>query len=352
MDKILFIGDLHFKINNNEITDVLIEQTLNSIEKYSTQYGNKFLCVIGGDVLDTHERLHQIPYNKAINFFENITKKCKLVVLVGNHDYQNNQQFLSDKHWMNSLKKWNNIYIADNILSIEDFIFVPYVPPGRFKEALDTFIDKDWRDAKCIFAHQEFKGCVLGTEISQNGDKWPLHYPLVISGHIHKPHQPQKNIIYPGSVIQHNFGEENNETGLLFLDFENQEIKMEKIQINIPVVRTIKINATDFEQILKSIVIKPLERIRIICIGTEENFKKIKKTNIYNNLIVGITIIFKTDQQQLNEVIQNETDYKSFEDAMKEFISDDTNLSSLFNKIKNNNNLSYDELYDTVYNKV
>ncbi len=32
-------------------------------------------------------------------------------------------------------------------------------------------------------------------------------FPLVISGHIHSEQRPQKNIFYPGSVIQHALGE-------------------------------------------------------------------------------------------------------------------------------------------------
>ncbi len=43
----------------------------------------------------------------------------------------------------------------------------------------------------------------MGAIESIEGDKWDHSFPLVISGHIHSEQRPQKNIFYPGSVIQH-----------------------------------------------------------------------------------------------------------------------------------------------------
>ena len=41
---------------------------------------------------------------------------------------------------MNGLKEWENICIVDQPIIIdEQFILTPYVPPGRFKEALSSF---------------------------------------------------------------------------------------------------------------------------------------------------------------------------------------------------------------------
>ena len=78
------------------------------------------------------------------------------------------------------------------------------MPPGRFHEALGT---KKWTDATCIWAHQEFYGCKMGAIVSVEGDKWDLHSPLVISGHIHSKQRPQENVYYSGSAMQHAFGE-------------------------------------------------------------------------------------------------------------------------------------------------
>ncbi len=63
----------------------------------------------------------------------------------------------------------------------------------------------------------------MGAIESIEGDKWDHSFPLVISGHIHSEQRPQKNIFYPGSVIQHAFGE-SEDNGLLLLIFNGSKI--------------------------------------------------------------------------------------------------------------------------------
>lgn len=351
---ILFIGDLHFKVNNNDVTDIFIEKTLEVLSEKKKIFNNKLLCVIGGDILDTHERLHQTPYNKAIDFIKKIKVICPLVILVGNHDYENNQQFLTNKHWMNPLKEWENVFIADKVLSIKDFLFVPYVPPGKFLEALDTYIEKDWRDSKCIFAHQEFRGCKMSENIiSDTGDKWPEHYPMVISGHIHKAHRPQKNIIYPGSIIQHSFGEQNNETGLLFIDFEEEDdaMKFQKIQLAIPIMTTLHIDSADFEKTLKTLKLKPLQRVKIVCSGNDEQFKKIRKMQLYQNLPIGVTVSFKNlSNSELLEQEPESNDFENFESILSKILSEKSSeLNTLFTDVINGK--SFEEIFSDMMKK-
>lgn len=163
-------------------------------------------------------------------------KISKTYVLVGNHDYISNQQFLTNKHWMNGMKKWDNTVIVDTVMTEtinnEKFVFCPYVPPGRLTEALDT-LGTEWRDASCIFAHQEFSGCKMGAIISVEGDKWPLTNPHVVSGHIHSRQIPQENVYYTGSAMQHAFGEsEKNIIG--YLTFSQKNYKRDEINLELP----------------------------------------------------------------------------------------------------------------------
>lgn len=355
IDKVLFIGDPHFKVNNNSITDVFVEKCLEHLKKYVEEYKERFLCVIGGDLLDSHERLHQTPYNKMLEFVKSIKQMCNVVILVGNHDYENNQQFLTNKHWMNALKEWKNVYIVDKVYEVDNLFFVPYVPPGRFIEALDTFTDKDWKNARCIFAHQEIRGCNLGVTTSEFGDKWPQDYPLIISGHIHTPHRPQQNVIYPGSIIQHSFGEMNNETGLYFIDFEKTEEdgKFTKISVDIPRMICVNTSCEDFEALISNLELKPLQRLKIICTGYEEQFKIIKKSNAYKNLDVNVTVVFKnindsfycgpecgeckdcSDCDCIDECQQNESNMMhTFENIFTKIVSESgDNLLNIFSDI-------------------
>lgn len=341
INKVLFIGDPHFKVSNALQTDIFCSKCIEIFEQ-----NKDAICVIGGDILDTHEKLHQTPYNKALKFIDALRKINKIILLVGNHDYENNQQFLTDKHWMNSLKYWENVTVVDSVKIIDDMVFVPYVPPGKFIDALDT-IDYDWKNAKCIFAHQEFRGCNFGIIKSENGDKWPLDYPLVISGHIHKPHSPQKNIIYPGSVIQHNFGEEENDTGINIYDFSEPELKIKKIKVDIPSLITLKIQIEDLEKTVKSLNVKPLQKIRIFCTGTIDQCKSMKKRKFYKEeLPVGVTVIFNYENKSNSlDLIDDDSEFQNFESALKSLIETDDSIKSVFTALTNTQKFS--DIFDS-----
>ena len=214
--KFLCIGDPHFKTKNKKETDIMTKRTIEIARKLNPDF-----IVILGDVLDTHERIHVVPLTQAINWIEKISKIAHTYVLIGNHDRPNNSDFLSDYHPFNGLKTNSNVTIVDNVVEEEingrKFIFVPYVPPGRFIDALSTKIDIDKiNEYDVIFAHQEFYGAKMGAITSESGDKWPLIYPYVISGHIHDYNKPQENILYVGTPLQHAFGDSTSKTISLY----------------------------------------------------------------------------------------------------------------------------------------
>jgi DNA repair exonuclease SbcCD nuclease subunit len=212
--RILCIGDPHFRVENITEVEEFIAKLIPLIEDRKPDF-----IVVLGDLLHTHERVHTIALNKAYDFINQLRKLAKTFVIVGNHDYIQNQQFLTENHWMNGMKEWENVVIVDKVLEFEDFVFCPYVPPGRFEEALDTLSGYDWRQSSCIFAHQEFYGCKMGAIISVDGDKWGESFPVVVSGHIHSKQQPQKNVYYTGSAMQHAFGE-SEENIIAVFDFQ------------------------------------------------------------------------------------------------------------------------------------
>jgi len=199
----LMLSDMYSK--SNEIIDISVESYLNSPIK------NK-LCgfkVSNGLIIKTPIIIHKIPTDNYYGF--SVDKDRRILLEDGTVVHNcNNQQFLTDNHWLNCLKKWKNVVIVDRPVTetIDDelFVFCPYVFPGRFTEALNT-LDIDWKNASGIFAHQEFAGCKMGAIVSVEGDKWPVDNPYVISGHIHSKQIIQENIYYTGSAMQHAFGE-------------------------------------------------------------------------------------------------------------------------------------------------
>lgn len=84
-------------------------------------------------------------------------------------------------------------------------ICAPFLPRGRFCEALDEHLSDAWSDwrqrsSDCLlFAHQEFAGAVMNQTKSVRGDVYESQWPTVISGHIHERQTVGENVIYVGT---------------------------------------------------------------------------------------------------------------------------------------------------------
>jgi DNA repair exonuclease SbcCD nuclease subunit len=310
---VLFIGDPHIQTNNLPDVELCIKKLVDLANRKKPD-----LIVIGGDTLHTHERLHTTALNKAYELIDKMRKIAKTYVLVGNHDLCNNQQFLNNNHWLNGMKEWDNTIIVDRVMSenIKDklFVFVPYVPVGHFQEALST-LDKNivsWEDSDCIFAHQEFFGCKMGAILSVEGDKWPLCNPEIVSGHIHSNQRPQKNVYYPGSMLQHAFGESSKNI-IPIITFESDQIVYNLEEVNLKLPRK-KIVYMDVENVDDYELPETEDTIKITVSGVYDQFKALKKTKKYKKLIKnGVKVVFKAKkiehEKDISESIVNETEF-------------------------------------------
>ena len=71
--QIVAIGDTHFKVDNMNIVDKLIEEIVSKLTLLKPD-----LIVLLGDILHDHERLHTLALNRALDFINklrNISKK-------------------------------------------------------------------------------------------------------------------------------------------------------------------------------------------------------------------------------------------------------------------------------------
>jgi len=329
MTKFLFIGDPHIKQDNSDEVDILI----NEIERVFREELPEFI-IVGGDVKHYHERLYTQSLNKSLDFFKKLTSLAYTFVLVGNHDYINNSEFLSENHWMNSLKSWSNIEIVDKVIDKNYYMLCPYVFPGRFIEALETQT-KDWRNKKFIFAHQEFKGCKMGAIVSTTGDEWDEKFPIVISGHIHDNQKIGENILYPGTPLQHSFGDTDKRVLCVieYLESSNNinNINIKEIELNVPKKRIIKTTI----QNLKDLDTKCNENTKIKLDVSTEEFKLFKESKEYKDLIkkgVKIQIQKRKDNKDLK--IKKDDKNDDFISILKDLIKDEEDLvKKIFNDI-------------------
>ncbi len=219
----------------------------------------------------------------------------------------NNQQFLNSNHWMNLLKEWEGVEIADAVVTCENegefFVFVPYVSPGRFEEALDTIGDL-WKRASCIFAHQEFYGCKMGAITSLDGDKWPEKYPRVVSGHIHSSDHLQGNLYYTGSAMQHAFGESEKNT-VAVLDLEMGQYQCREVDLELP---RKKIIATTFKKVMEFEIPQGMDKLMLSISGINpEEFKSFQKSKKYKELQkAGIKVKFNQQRSELIKEVDKE----------------------------------------------
>ena len=270
MTKILVIADLHFQ-DNSEIGffNLFIEKIDKLLQQRKYDY-----CVQLGDIHHKFKVDSRATQTLICNLFTTIVRFCPLYVLVGNHDMDDSQQFLTENHTFIPFKKWPKVTIVDTPVRVRlgdiTAIFCPYVPKGRLVEALDTL---SYKDADVVFCHQEMYGCKMGAITSIDGDHWSDDYPMIISGHIHNKHMVGKNIIYPG--MPYDLGWDESEKRYVLEMTCGETIKLNYILSTMPRKIIVRL---DYEQAIKWTV--PDEnnyyKLKVCC--TASQFKEFSST--------------------------------------------------------------------------
>ena len=310
----LIVGDPHFRKDNLPVMKDICSEI---IEKVTKKKYDKLICL--GDVLHTHNVIDVHCLDLAVNFFVELSKILHTIIIIGNHDRPNNSDFLSDLHPFAALKGKDNITVVDKVVRLDESIYVPYVPPGRFKEALAT-IDYDPENSdnhpEFIFSHQEFKGVHMGAIVSEDGDEWNEEYPLIISGHIHDYQILNGNIVYVGTPYQTTFSESENKS-LMELDTEKRKLTRCSLK-RIPKFKTVRVTA------------KTLAKLD----------QKLEKLSGYN-----VKVVIKVDSLDLDKLRQC-PEYKSLFDKVKkiELKVESKELSKAEQYVKDNSGKSLEDI--------
>lgn len=299
---LLLIGDPHFRVDNIPESQKFIDQVKISITKLLEESRLDYVIILG-DVLHTHEKIHTLALNMAIKFFDICRSLVKTYVLVGNHDATSNTIFLESTHWMNVIKGWNNIEVVEKPEWIEKKILLcPYVPDGRFLEALSN--EPEWKSAKLICGHQLLNGAKMGAIKAEGVEEWCDEYPMLISGHIHDKQEVKKNLYYTGSSMQHAFGETADKTIILY-NLETKE--REEIDLELPKKKIIYINANDLESVEKSL--KDEYQYKLVIRGTAAECKAVKT----NSVLKRLKDLENVKRVQIKEEIETESESENEE---------------------------------------
>lgn len=324
------VGDPHFKTNNIQEVEKMTKKIIELVEKKKPTF-----VVVLGDILDTHETVHEAPFNKAIFFLSKLTTLVPTFLLIGNHDYCNNSQFQTTRHPFNACKRWKNMHVVDKAMQKKilghTFFFCPYVPPGRFEEALET-TGENWKSARCIFAHQEFRGCKMGPITSTLGDEWKKEYPLVISGHIHDSQVVGKNVYYTGSAMQHAFGDSERK-GIWYVEFCDlfeSGWKYSKFDLGLKKKKMVYLDAKDAMNEIP-VFDKTKEDLKVVIKGTSSDFAAFRKSNTFAELQKkSVKVAFS----QENEEIPEKTKQK-YEEILSELLEKESeNVRELWKQMR------------------
>lgn len=276
----LVVGDVHVKTSN-----------LAHIGKLA-----RFLCtqaarcdtvVLLGDVLDYHEKVLTPCLNAAYALVRELSAVRPVYVLVGNHDYISNSQFLTDAHWLNGMKPWPRVTVVDRVVVTPDAVFCPYVPPGRLADALATA--PDYVPGKLLFCHQEFRGCDMGAVRSALGD-CSADAALAVSGHIHDNQWVGSNIYYVGAPIQHAFGDADKRV-VAFVD--SNTLTVDEVPVGIGRKLTLTVSADALAAALPADLPDDTS-VRLTVTGSVADCQAAKKTSHYKKLASRAKIVFRT----------------------------------------------------------
>jgi len=338
--KCLTIGDPHFKVSNIEEMKEWSSRVINVAKEVKPDF-----IVNLGDTLDTHEKIHVVPLVDSIEFMRELSLIAPLFVVIGNHDRMNNSDFLSKYHPFSAMKYWNNTYIVDTpieaVIGTFRMIFCPYVFPGRFMEALEN-IESYHISTACIFAHQELYGTHMVAIKTEKGDKWPLNYPLVATGHIHDYSRPQTNIINVGCSKQHAFGDHTDKTLSIFnftKDENDQFIPVEgigyteeRVGLGMKMRKIIYLNVDDVLDYNP-----PTDYIlKIVIRGLTSDLNAIMKHHIVKSWISdGIVVVPKAtlEEKNITDAHVENIKYASYSFELQDHIKEDPLQTHQYQKL-------------------
>jgi DNA repair exonuclease SbcCD nuclease subunit len=341
----LVIGDLHFKTDNRKYTDILAEKILSLVKETNRKFD---FCVLLGDILDKHEKIHPVPRFHSCELIVKLSELLPTYVLVGNHDRRSNNDYQSVYHPFTHMN-YPNLTIIDHaqshIINNLLFTFVPYVPNGMFRSALNSITGEfKWKDSVAIFAHQEFIGAQMGAIKSITGDPWYKKYPPVFSGHIHDQQDLKDiNVQYVGMPYKLTYGESESKA-LMFINFDPEtksKYTTERHYLNLPLKQLIRVNYDELDDLFSDtnlISTFDFSDLKIVISCTIAEFKSLDKNRtliswkkkgakIEHRASINCTTHDKEDIKLGAKVT-----YVGFAETLYKLIKDDTKMISIYKK--------------------
>lgn len=311
--KIAHIADVHFRSlsRHQEYRQVFQDFILQCQELKPD------LIYVGGDIYHTKtqgmspELIDELTY-----WMKSLADVAPLHMILGNHD----GNMINDQRQDAITPIFNALNHADAYLYKQSGTY-PTGIPGYNWCVFSCFDEKGWKDVKPVEGEVNlatFHGCVVGSKTDQN---WELDgevkvsffddYDFALLGDIHKFQilNKKKTIIYPGSSVQQNHGEDPDK-GFVFWDIRTKDdfdVSFHRLVNPHPFV-TVDWQGTVQDTLHEAKKFKNGSRFRI---RTTENIPQLEIKQIHNELKVSRNakeVVWKFDQGVAsNDIIDNDT---------------------------------------------
>jgi DNA repair exonuclease SbcCD nuclease subunit len=277
----LIATDLHIRPQHIEAAKIVLDKIIEEVKLKKPTY--LFLL---GDIFHYKDRLFASCLSVFHDFLEEVTPLCKVVCLVGNHDWG----VPYTVHSLDSFRHIENLTIVDDIYQLdEENAFISYC---REKERFDEMVSKLGPNTIRIFGHLDINDFKVGSgweevnAYSQPGDF--SRFKQVFSGHLHLAQERRlengTEIIFVGTSYTTDFGESDQFKRFILLDLNTGEY--ESIDTNMTLHKTLKIKAGDPFPILDEIEINRGVEFRVVVSGTKDQLSLIERPKNYLGKIV------------------------------------------------------------------
>lgn len=368
--KIYHIGDIHLRLlkRHNEYK-VIFERLFKEIEEGGTE--NSLICILG-DLVHSKTELSPELMREVSNFLKNCERLCPTILIAGNHDANLNNKSRLDSlsPIVEALNLKNLFYLKDTgLYEYGDCLFVNYsifdcYTPEKYiiGKEIPKSIRRKYKRLIGLF-HGPLNNAMTDVGYRVNDRSLPLEVfdtlDLVLCADIHKRQILQKYneydkkpwIVYVGSTVQQNFGEDLNNHGYCVWNLDENNFKFYDIE-NECGFFTIEIKNNKLLTSLDNLPKKA--KLRVKCDNTvvhdvKNIVSKIKEKYNLDEITYLPVSTYKSETKNLNYLeLENVYDVEYQNKLIKNFIesADTENITKevcdlIFNiNLENNNSIT------------
>ena len=183
--------------------------------------------LIAGDIFHVRGSIKPAVYNAVFKQIGNMAAHIPVYLISGNHDMEarSGHSALEPFGAIDGCTLLDNVYVfvGDDKAPIKIAGIPYYKDIDEFKKQLDRY-----KDADIIMMHQgidDFRptASIPETTITVSYLR-SITDAIIVSGHYHKVMKAQ-NVLSPGSIIQHHFGDEGDDKGCWVIDTDTKDMK-------------------------------------------------------------------------------------------------------------------------------